>query len=287
MHFEIFQSMGTLYHRICMNPALEFEIGQFIMEKGQVLSVLQEEEADLFALTWLLPLWMDGAVKADNAYRNIPPGLSPQGYKFKVLRDLFSDRADLAINEVSIPALNGRGEEKSRWERSRHYYPIDESLVNRMSWLFFNRSSIIKDVVTKRDSLIGEYLKKLGKPRSIPELKDRRSFSGKSIPDFLYAWISRIKLDDVENQIDMEHWEPLLAWPSDEDLPEYYIPIRPVQTVNPLDSQVRWQHMTKANYSSPDSLTDWITRARQQRAGLLIFPRNSAEKLLDQQRIIR
>jgi len=64
-------------------------------------------------------LWMDGMGKVNEVYNNISPELSKLGYKYKVFRDLFLDRADLVIEEATIPDLNSRGETiKSKGKKS-------------------------------------------------------------------------------------------------------------------------------------------------------------------------
>lgn len=287
LHAEVLQALGTVYHRVCINPALEFEIGRFtVRASGRRLAVLQEMEADLFALTWLLPLRADEGADAADVAAGAVEALTADGYKFHKLRGLFSDSEGRAVAPAKVPGLNRLGEEARRRGSGRDY-PAGGSLVERFSWVLFNRPRLLRELIAERRTLMVEYFDLIGPPRYIPELSRRYSFSRKQSFNPEHAWIPRVGLEEVPGLIDSEHWEPLLASSHVEGLPDYYIPIAPVPSATAQDSEAKWHNLAKATCDLPLDLSEWLERAAGARAGLLMFPRNPAERLLDRQKAVR
>lgn len=285
LHFEVLHSVGTLYHRICLNPALEFVVGQSKALIDQLLTH-QEKEADLFALSWLVPLGGDEEIVNSRAESGEGTALTSNGFRFKKRQELFFDGKESVAFSAKISGWNMRGEETRR-VLSRNY-PDKGSLVDRMTWLLFNKE-LLRDIVNDRRRLRHEYFNLVGPPGRVPELTRAHTLSlkPKPKPNPDHAWIPRLEPNEVVLRVDSDHWEPFLVSQTGDVPAEYYVPITPVPSPNPKDSETQWRHMLKANYPSLNILPDWLTRAHEQRCGLLIFPRNPAEKILDQQRVNR
>lgn len=286
-HFELLQSNSALYQRICLNPSLEYEIGRFVNETyGFRLKMILEMEADLFALCWLSPL---GLVKNLKEESNViaQTNLTKNGYIFQAHKDLFSNMPASKIDRTKIIELNKRGEETRQREQNRDYPIIGESLITRMSWILFNRSRLMNRICDERYQLLLKYFNIAGPPRYTPELRKKYTNSINSVNHSQYSWVERIKPDEVYRKLNMDHWEPLLVMPTDKSLPPYHIPITPIPSTNPSDNEINWQHMLKAETSLPRRVDDWLEKAFKQHAGLLIFPRNPAEKILDEQFSVR
>ena len=283
-HADVLQSVGTLYLRICCDPLLELDIGR-LMGDGfrRELRELLEREADLFALTWLVPLWVDDP-DAQPACRDIPDSLTVDGRRFWLLRSLFTHCASDTTMPGNVPALNARGDETRSWESSRDY-PADDTLAARMSWVLFNRPSIISTITNERRRLLQAYFRVAGPPRHMPELTRTRVRSRQ--PDPRLVWIRRLAPLEIEQAVDDAHWEPVMVESSGKSSSDYHIPVTPVPAVVSQDSQVEWRHMMKPAHAVTRRLSDWVGRAVSQRANLLVFPRNPAERQLDQNRALR
>jgi hypothetical protein len=131
-----------------------------------------------------------------------------------------------------------------------------------------------------------EYFETVGPPKYIPELSGGKKHH--SILDARFAWIQRVGVGNLEAQLQQDNWEPFIL-DMDKNIlnPDFYIPITPIPTTDHSDLQVNWQHMIKSRNMIPLTLFEWIERAKKQKSTLLIFARTPAEKLIDQQSIIR
>lgn len=285
-HFELMQSISTLYLRICLNPSLEYKVGKFVNgEYGIRLKVLLEKEADLFALSCLNPLGLYKDLKnEDNIFNTQTQSIN--GYMFQVLRGLFSDLPTSTIDKANIIGQNKRGMETCNREQNQPY-PLENSLIARIKWILFNRFSLLNQIPDERHQLFVNYFNIAGPPRYIPELTKKEYNCNNKLNNLQDRWINRVMPDQVYATLDLDNWEPILVTPSSNTLIPYHIPITPIPSVNPTDSQIKWQHMFKAESSLPMSIGDWLGRANKQKAGLLIFPRNPAEIILDQQFLIK
>src|SRR5512146_451459 len=274
--WQLFVSLGTLYQRLCLNPRLEMSIGSFARDAAASLYERHELEADVFAVDWLFPPWMD---EDDELRRraDIPDGLSADGYRFYRLRCAMESEFPLTANEDLVRNLNrARGSEQRQGQRP---YPHGGSLWARASWALFNRrDNRGKDADSTR--LMREYFKLAGYPaRFLPELTGGEAVGVEY--DAELAWIERVAGRDIADVVDGTRWSPILVTaPGGED-PPYYVPIRPVPCRDQKDSELSWVHMIGPPLSIPRSLGEWLGRAEAKGAGLLVFPRNPAERILD------
>jgi hypothetical protein len=271
-HYELLLSVGTLYQRLCMNPSLEMDVGRFVQRAASTLHTQAEIDADLFAVDWLLPRWIDDEDRVRN--EAAPNGLTGDGYRFYRLRDALDDQPARPLQRDSFDRLNRYGSEERR--RSAGPFPSGGSRWKRASWALFNRTRLhrAEEVTT----LLDEYHGLAGNPRFVPELTRR----ARSTPfDRHFAWIRRVARPDVAREVDSVQWAPLLVPGSATQYPEYYIPVRPVAGRGPRDSTLGWRHMMSPAITAPLELKSWLDRGRAQRAGVLLFPRNPAERTLD------
>lgn len=275
-HFEMLLSLSTLYQRVALNPRLEADIGEFAQRAAQPVRSRDEAEADLFALDWLLPRWLDDDAELRNRSQ-IPKALTADGYRFHCLRSVLDDRPLAPPRRENSDLLNRLGAQER--ERASDEFPQDASRWRRGSWVLFNREQLRTpptDVVRLRH----EYFRAAGyPPRYVPELT-RPTASTEPIEVSL-TWLERVEPSEISQKVDAARWTPLLAPHSEDGYPAYYIPIRPVPSTKPRDSQLGWKHMMKPTISAPRPLDDWLSRARAQGVGVLLFPRNPAERTLD------
>ncbi len=131
-----------------------------------------------------------------------------------------------------------------------------------------------------------EYYKAVGSPsRHVPELT-RRTMGGVAFdPDL--AWLRRIDAGDAAREVDAVSWAPILIPGSASGHPAFHIPVRPVPSSKSGDSELGWAHMAAPIARKPRSLEAWVAAARAQNAGLLLFPRNPAERALDREGRVR
>jgi hypothetical protein len=277
-HYELLLSVGTLYQRLCMNPPLEMDVGRFAQRAAPRLHAQTELEADLFAVDWLLPRWIDD----DELVRSeAPRGLNVDGYRFYRLRDALDDRPAQPVRRISFDRLNDYGSEERR--RSAESFPSGGSRWKRASWVLFNRNRLHS--TSGLTEMMDEYHELAGNPRFVPELTRRPR--AHAAFDRELAWIRRVAASDIAREVDSVQWAPLLVPGADAERPEYYIPIRPVGARDPRDSRLGWRHMMAPALSAPLDLETWLDRGREQRAGVLLFPRNPAERSLDTEGLLR
>jgi hypothetical protein len=275
-HFEFLQSVSTVYQRICLNPGLERELARFSREQGAALRRSVEVEADLFALDWLLPRWRFGAGSGAAP----PTGLTLDGYRYLSLRRALGSPSPQPSGAATANLNRAGEEERGRQEgRSRP----GATRWDRAAWLLWNRerlgSPLSAQLAAEYNRIVG------GGGRYVPEL--RRPVIGRSELDSELVWLPRVAAEDAAAAVDEAQWMPLLVAPEGPLYPEYNIPIRPLPLRETRDSRVRWSHMFKPPTQRPLPLETWIGRAREQEAGLLLFPRSPAERTLDARGIPR
>jgi hypothetical protein len=275
-HFERLLSLATLYQRVCLDPPLEAEIGRFVRRAAATLHARAELDADLFAIDWLLPRWIDDDREISRRGL-LTSGLSADGYRFVRLRSVLDDRPLPRLRTDVVDRLNRSGAEERR--RSAGAFPHEASLWRRASWVLFNRNGhgVEDGGVT---TLISEYYRIAGyPPRYVPELTHRRGRDRGFDPSVV--WLPRISSSEAAREVDGVQWAPLLVPYAASEHPDYHIPIRPVPAVGSRDSTLRWRHMLNSTLRPPRQLDEWLARAQEQRVGLLLFPRNPAERSLD------
>lgn len=273
LHLEVLQSIGTLYHRICMNPELELFLGRSQTLINELLAH-QEEEADLFAVTWLLPLTVDGEFHLQ--------ALTADGRREQLRRQVFSDSEGVAKKAQNTPAWNALGDATRRGLSPN--YPQGGSLVQRVTWIVFNRDAG-KNIAQKRQALVRDYFNVIGQPGLVPELAQPAPAKGSGNSND-YAWIPRVDIDDLLSQVDSDHWEPFLAGTKKHGVP-YYVPITPVPSRQGRDSELGWVNMSKASHSAPQQLSEWLAKAKRNDYMLMVFPRTPAERIMDAQNFYR
>ena len=274
-HFEMLLSLSALYQRVCLNPSLETEVAGFASGGAAALHVRHEVEADLFALDWLLPDWIDSDEEVRR--RELPRRLTADGYRFYRLRCTLGSPVPLPSGATAVEALNRAG--ASERARASRPYPRLMSLWQRAAWVLFNRAEIRAEppelVKLNREYFaIADY-----PPRYVPELRAGPHHGGSS--DGGAAWIDRVAPQALAREVDTIRWSPMLVPPPDVQRSKFHIPIRPVASRSGRDSVLQWVHMISSNMSSPRSLEEWLQRAHAQDAGLLVFPRNPVERFLD------
>jgi hypothetical protein len=270
-HFPLLQSLGTMYHRICLDPVLEHYVGRAAASARPVREWL-ERQADLFALTWLLPTWLDD----DNAIRaveGLPTGLAPDGFRMYCLWRALNNIEPPPLTETLVARLNQMGDDERR--------ALDEmrqvvTFRGHVARLLYGRPALAMPAVV--EYWLQDYLTLLGNnPRAMPELRSRRV---DRVPT-THPWIRRVTGTDLIRLVDAHQWAPLLVDPQDGS-PRFHIPIRPVPSRHLRDSDAGWQHMMKRPTDLPQRLPEWVGRARESNAGLLVFPRNPAERAIDE-----
>lgn len=273
-HQEMLLSLGALYNRVCLAPSLESRVGEFAHRAGTSLHARQEIEADLFALDWLLPPWLDD----DDELRDraeIPGSLTADGYRHYRLRCVLA--GTFALSGEMIDRLNRAG--AAERERAGGAYPRAGSLWSRASWCLCNRPAA-RNADPEVKALLREYYRIAGyPPRYAPEMRAGADPAGPV--DGATAWLPRAAPDDLEREVDRHRWAPLLVPPASGQHPPFHIPIRPVPSRDPRDSRLAWVNMSTSSIAKPRPLREWLQRAGSQGAGLLAFPRNPAEKVLD------
>lgn len=248
------QTIATLYYRICLNPSLEYKIGDFFARKGSEIKELQEIQADLFALTWFIPLSIDFTPP------NNSNGLTDRGKRYWALRNLFIPSLTNQYMENKLDEINKRGDETKNLE-TRRSYPIDGTLLERFSWVLYNRPEIRKKTFSEHKAMMREYFEIIGPPRYIPEISVGNKHQ--PISDARFAWIQRVGVENLEAQLQQDNWEPfILDIDKNISYPDYYIPITPIPTTDYSDLQVNWQHMIKSRNMIPLRLLEWIERAK-------------------------
>jgi hypothetical protein len=275
-HFDMLVSVGTVYQRVCLNPRLETEIGGFARRSAATLHRQTELEADLFAVDWLLPRWIDDDGEVSSRAK-LPPGLTADGYRFYRLRCVLDDGPHPPLRPEVFDRLNRSGEEER--SRSGGAFPHRGSRWKRASWVLFNRQRVLNRNA-EFSGLLREYYKIVGyPPRYLPELRHQRVNDAAFDPDAV--WLRRVAPSQIAQEVDAVQWAPLLVPHSTAGYPEYHIPIRPVPARDRRDSTLRWRHMMAPALRAPLTLEQWLERARRQSAGVLLFPRNPAERTLD------
>jgi hypothetical protein len=179
--------------------------------------------------------------------------------------------------------LNRSGSE----ERGRAVgaFPDEGSLWRRASWVLFNRQQI-RSQASESAKLAREYYEIVGyPPRYVPELRQR--VNRNTALDTSHLWLRRISPTEIAHEVDAVQWAPLLVPHSTAEHPEYHLPICPVPARDSRDSVAGWKHMTRRAVDPPRALNEWLERARSHHAGLLLFPRNPAERVLDAKGQIR
>lgn len=281
-HFEQFLSVSVLFKRIALRPELELEVGRFVVEKGGELVTLRERESDLFAVNWLLPPGLDEDVPPATDL-GAEPGMTRDGLKVKLLRQLFGAWRDDSLSRRSLTNLNQRGAEEKRRALSTEY-PLGASMYRRACWVLFNRPQLQEVDRSQTASLVKEYFELVGyPPRRLRELFVTRPTSYRSRGSVTSEWIRRVSREQVSRQVDGTQWGPLLVGAGASCRAPFYIPIRPVRSRNPHDSELGWQHLFSASLSVPRPLEHWLERGRSQKAGVLVFGRSPAERMLDTQ----
>jgi hypothetical protein len=270
-------SLSTLYLRVCMDPTLEMEIGRVARTVGPLLHLRHELEADLFAIDWLVPPWMDE--DGDLLARVKPPaGLTADAYRLFRLHQALEDKAISLPTEPEGVELLNRGAAGER-ERATRPHPSAGQLWQRAVWMLFNRQALR----SRPDETVGarsEYFQAAGyPPRHVPELRGRAGTGAELDPEL--AWLPRIDSDGVEERVDATPWSPFLLPSGEDGHPRFHIPVRPVPSRQGKDSELGWINMTSSGFARPEPVSEWIERARRQQAGLLLFPRNPAEAELD------
>lgn len=269
-HFELLQSVSAVYQRICLNPGLELELAKFGAEEGRTLRGALELEADLFAVDWLIPRWWFG----EESPADLPVGLTLDGLRFFSLRRAFA-APPFQLSEAAVAKLNEAGAGERR--RSEGSLAAGATRWARASWLLWNRerfgSSLSTGLIEEYDRIVG------GGGRYVPEFRQPVLVQGEIDPSFV--WLPRIEPEVAPRVVDDVHWMPLLVPAEGPYYPEYNIPIRPLPSQETRDSRVPWSHMFKPPTQKPLPLQTWIDRARDQQAGLLLFPRTPAERALD------
>jgi len=275
-HFEMLESVSVVYQRLCLNPGLEGEIGSFARRSGRSLRAHLELEADLFALEWLLPRWREEAGE-------LPAGLTRDGYRWLALRHAFgSATVPGAPTAAALRRANQAGEDQRA--RSEGVLPAGATLWSRAAWLLWNRERLGYPLPPSEPMQeYGEIVR--GPSRYVPELA--RPVTGTSRLDPESTWLRRLDPEQVADEVDAAQWMPLLVPPPGTDYPEYNLPIRPLPSRDPRDSRLPWGHMLKSPLQRLHPLEHWIEKARANRAGLLLFPRNPAERALDAERRAR
>jgi hypothetical protein len=279
-HLDLFLSLGALYQRIALDPPLEVRIGRFLRQHGKRLVSLREREADLFAVSWLIPCRLD----ADDAAPLLPSmeGLSVDATRYVLLRRHFGAEMTASPGHLDREILETRAAEEKR-RAAESEYPVGRSLYLRLSWVLFNRIKIRAEGRSEVASLQREYFRVAGyPPRHLRELRVPRP-RGSDLTDEQrsFQWIRRIKPDQVAREVDGVQWGPLMVDFAGDRSAGYHIPIRPVPSRNPRDSEVEWQHLFDAPLGVPRRLDDWMRRGSEQGAGLLLFSRSPAERMLD------
>jgi len=277
-HFEMLLSLGTLYQRVCLDPSLEIEVGRFAREAASPLHARRELEADLFALDWLLPVWVDD----DEALRRnavLTDRLTPDGYRLYRLRCALDAPFPLPAEPEAVAALNraGAGERA----RARGAYPHSGTRWARACWLLFRRREVRGDDAESA-ALRRAYYRVAGyPPRHIPELTRRTSGSAAVDPELV--WLKRVAPEGLAAEVDAARWAPVLVPSSTSTCGKYHIPVRPVPAQSGRDSELGWVHMSWPGVPKQRPLAEWLDRAASQAAGLLAFPRNPAELTLDRE----
>jgi hypothetical protein len=287
-HFPLLQSIGTLYHRISMDPRLEFEIGGYLRSSAgtEMISIL-ELEADLFAVSWLVPITYDEERLSNGNQEGSESRLTGDGLRYLLLRRCFDHGTDGKIHAAKIPGYNHLGEELRRTTEGA--YPLHGSLWERLSWVLCQRDELLSPSCNKqRQESMRQCLELFGfSPRRIPEMAGKRHPILRDQTNEDQAWIPRRTPEELESAVDLHHWEPFLVPPKGKSVPAYHIPITPVPNREKRDSKVEWRHVGKADSAMPAALSHWRRAAEDQQAGLLVFPRNPAERMLDEMRVIR
>jgi hypothetical protein len=281
-HFEMLLSLSTLYQRLSINPRLEAVIGEFAMRAAKAIRSREELEADLFAVDWLLPRWLDD--DAEVRRRFAVPAITPDGWRIHHLRVALDDRPLSGLTDEDAELFSRVGAQER--ERAGGPFPSDGSRARRASWVLFNRKRLAAKPPREVIELRREYFRAAGyPPRYIPELT--RPVTGDEPVGTSVRWLERVDRSAAAEAVDSDRWTPLLVPHSEGSNPRYYIPIAPVRSREQRDSLLRWRHMMKSEVTAPRRFDEWLGRAREQAAGLLLFPRNPAERRLDAAGLMR
>jgi hypothetical protein len=269
-HFEMLESVSVLYQRLCLNPSLEDEIGGFARRSGHSLRGHLELEADLFALEWLLPRWRE-------ASEGTPPGLTRDGFRYLALRGALGGEAmPGCLDAAAAEGVNRAGAEQR--VRSEGTLAAGATLWSRAAWLLWNRERFAYPLPPSEPML--EYREIVrGPSRFVPELAN--PVTGQQPLEDGAGWLRRLGPAQVAEAVDAPQWMPLLVPPPGPLHPEFNLPIRPLPTPGTRDSRLPWGHMFKSPLQRLHPLEYWIEKARASGAGLLLFPRNPAERVLD------
>jgi hypothetical protein len=269
-HFEMLESVSVLYQRLCLNPGLEDEIGGFARRSGRSLRRHLELEADLFALEWLLPRWRE-----ESGGR--PAGLTRDGFRYLSLRGALGEEAMPGrLDAAAAKQVNRAGDEQRA--RSEGTLAPGATLWSRAAWLLWNRERFAYPLPASEPMLeYGEIVR--GPSRYVPELA--HPVTGQRPLEDGAGWLRRLEPAQVAEAVDAPQWMPLLVPPPGPLHPEFNLPIRPLPTPGARDSRLPWGHMFKSPLQRLRPLEYWIEKARGSGAGLLLFPRNPAERVLD------
>ena len=271
-HFEILRAMGTIYLRLCLNPALEEQIGSFADEVGREIAAQAELQADLFALNWLLPREV-----LDDGGGSTQCGLTLDGRRFLGVRRLAgADDVPAPLSSELVETINRYGRE----ERARFQGSVADSGTRRtrIAWLLWNRDRLEPGSAIAE---LGRFAARYG--RQVPEFSDPVVGPAAAV-EISRPWLPRLPADEALGQVDQANWNPLIVAPLGPAgrYPNYNLPIRPVPTRSNIDRDAGWMHMFKGTTQRPRSLAEWIDRAGREGAGLLLFPRNPAERRIDE-----
>ncbi|HEX3360480.1 MAG TPA: hypothetical protein VHS74_05755 [Solirubrobacterales bacterium] len=271
-HFAILRAMGTIYLRLCLNPTLEDQIGSFVEEVGKEIAVEAELQADLFALNWLLP-----REAVEDVGGSTQGGLTRDGRRFLDVRRLLgADEVPTPLSPELVETINRYGRE----EMVRFRGSVGESGTRRArtAWLLWNRDRLESGSAMAE---LGRFASRYG--RHVPEFTDPVVGPSAAV-EISRPWLPRLLADEALGRVDQANWGPLIVAPPSlpSRYPNYNLPIRPVPTRSNIDRDAGWMHMFKGTTQRPRPLAEWIDRARREDAGLLLFPRNPAERRIDE-----
>ncbi len=279
LHFDELARAGATYQSICMCPSLERRIAEFTKgREGQRLRTLREMEADIFATCWIVPRHLDSLRTGREVARTVS-GLDPLTEKYILLRDAFADSDHRTIPRCALASFVriARAEADSVHAQE---YAVSGSLWQRLSWAVFNRHVLGRQVGKERARLTRKYFNLFPDPLSLLSIATRTDVGSVGRTLVASTWLNRVTAGDLGEKLDGVNWEPVLVSEKDSS-PPYYIPICPVPSVNPRDSQLAWRHMMKPPHSPAKMLDSWIDVAGYEGAGLLVFGRNPAERILE------